>query len=233
MDGHPAGSRREPDTQSDRPWHNVRMSRVRTLLRHPLAGVGLRFAITGSIVALVYIGTPVFLNGGAGVPIEVAIPIAYVLAVSLHFNLQRRFVFRHVAEFALSRRQQIGRYLMVGAVQYPTTAIATAVLPKVLGLSQRVTYVVVTLTMSLFFFVLLRTVIFHPTAEPDVPLDAGSRTDLEVAELEFLVRAGSPHQVHADAVEPPVDEDRQSDASHGYSPSEELTARGADADPLS
>lgn len=203
------------------------------LLSHPLAGVGLRFAITGSIVALVYIGTPVLLNGAAGVPIEVCIPIAYVVAVSLHFNLQRHFVFRHVADFALSRRQQIGRYVMIGAVQYPTTAIATAVLPKILGLSQRVTYVVVTLTMSLFLFVLLRTVIFHATTEPDVPLDDGSRTELEVAELEFLIRAGTAHQGDPDAVEPPVDEDREPDASPGYPPAERLTARGADADHLS
>jgi putative flippase GtrA len=199
------------------------------LLRHPLAGVGLRYAITGGVVGLVYIGMPVVLNGGAGVAIEVAIPIAYVLAVSLHFNLQRHFVFRHVAEFALSRRKQIGRYVMIGAVQYPTTAIATAVLPKVLGLSQRVTYVIVTLTMSLVFFVLLRTVIFHSTTE----VDDGLRSELEVAELEFLVRGGATHQGHPDAVQPPVDEDREPDASAGYRPGERLTARGADADPLS
>jgi putative flippase GtrA len=203
------------------------------LLRHPLAGVGLRYAMTGAVVGLVYIGTPVVLNGGAGVPIEVAIPIAYVLAVSLHFNLQRHFVFRHVAEFALSRRQQVGRYLMIGAVQYPTTAIATAVLPDVLRLSQRATYVVVTLTMSLVFFLLLRTHIFHPTTGVEMPRDDGLRTELEVAELEFLVRTGAPRQGHLDAVEPPVDEDRQPDATPDYPPGERLTASGADADPLS
>jgi putative flippase GtrA len=197
------------------------------LLRHPLAGVGLRYAMTGAVVGLVYIGTPVVLNSGAGVAIELAIPIAYVLAVSLHFNLQRHFVFRHV-EFALSRRQQVGRYLLIGAVQYPTTAIATAVLPHVLGLSQRATYVVVTLTMSLVFFLLLRAHIFHPTTEPELRGDVGSRTELEVAELEFLVAGGAPPERQVDAVQAPVDEHRQADAAGGDVHSERLMTRGTD-----
>lgn len=204
------------------------------LLSHPLAGVGLRYATTGVIVGLVYVGTPVVLNGGAGVAIQVAIPIAYVLAVSLHFNLQRHFVFRHVAEFALSRRQQIRRYLMIGAVQYPTTAIATALLPELLGLSARVTYVVVTLTMSLVFFLLLRAHIFHATVTTELegPLDDGSRTELQVAELEFLAASGGSGERHVDAVEPPVDENRQPDAAAGDPRGERLVARSADADRL-
>ncbi len=125
------------------------MRRVRLLLRHPLAGPGVRFVISGTVIALVYLGVPYFLNAGAGVPIEAAIPIAYFLAIVLHFTLQRTFVFRHVTEFALTARGQIKRYCMAASVQYPTTAIATAVLPGLLRLPQRDTYVIVTLTMSL------------------------------------------------------------------------------------
>lgn len=178
------------------------------LLTHQLTAVGLRYAITGVIVGVVYIGTPVVLNGGFGVPVEVAIPLAYLVAITLHFNLQRHFVFRHISSFALSARQQIGRYVIIGAVQYPTTAIATAVLPSVLGLSQRITYVVVTLTMSLGSFLLLRTHIFHPQVQDLPSMEGRLGSELEVAELEFLVGAGVAGERDADAVQPPVDERR-------------------------
>jgi putative flippase GtrA len=147
------------------------MRRLRVLASHPLTGSAVRYAIAGSAVAVVYLGIPVALNGGAGLPVEVAIPIAYLAAVTLHFNLQRHFVFRHVAEFALSRREQIARYIGMGVVQYPTTAIATAVLPKLLGLSERTAFVIVAMTMSLTLFVLLRTHIFHSGDQADVAAD--------------------------------------------------------------
>ncbi len=115
---------------------------------------------------------PLVLNGLIGVPIQIAIPFAYLLAVTLHFNLQRHFVFRHVDEFALSVRQQTGRYLVIGAVQYPTTALATAFLPGLLGVSQRVTFLLVTLVMSVTFFLVLRGQVFHPNVEEELIAEA-------------------------------------------------------------
>lgn len=97
-------------------------------------------------------------------PIEAAIPIAYLLAITLQFNLQRHFVFRHVDEFALPVRHQIGRYAIIAAVQYPTTALATAVLPGWLGVSERVVFLVVAVCMSITIFLVLRSRVFHPTA---------------------------------------------------------------------
>jgi putative flippase GtrA len=146
------------------------MQSVRALLRSPLAGPLVRYGAAGATVAAVYLAVPLVLNGLIGVPLEVAILLAYVLAVTLHFNLQRRFVFRHVEEFALSVRQQIGRYLVIGAIQYPTTALATAFLPGLLGLSQRVVFVLVTLVMSVTFFLLLHGQVFHPN-DPNVEED--------------------------------------------------------------
>lgn len=137
------------------------MQRVRTLASHPLAGSSLRYGIAGATVAAVYLSVPVVLNGGAGVPIQVVIPIAYLLAISLHFTLQRHFVFRHVSEFALTRRAQIARYVAIGSIQYPTTAAATALLPGWLALSPRTTFVLWSLAMSATFFLVLRTHIFH------------------------------------------------------------------------
>jgi putative flippase GtrA len=137
------------------------MGLLGTLIDGELAGSTLRYAIAGATVAGTYLAIPIGLGVLFAVPIQVAIPIAYVLAVSLHFVLQRHFVFRHVEAFALSTRQQIGRYIAMGAVQYPTTALATALLPGVLGVGERVTFVAVTLVISASCFLVLRSHIFH------------------------------------------------------------------------
>lgn len=142
---------------------NVDMRVIRALLEQSLV----RYGAAGATVGLVYLVTPLVLNELVGVPLEVAILLGYVLAVTLHFNLQRHFVFRHVDEFALSAHQQIVRYLAIGAVQYPITALATGFLPELLGVSQRVIFVLVTLLISAASFLLLRGHVFHPNAEEE------------------------------------------------------------------
>jgi putative flippase GtrA len=139
------------------------MKTVRAVASHPLAGPTVRYLIAGATVAGVYLAIPLLLDGALGVAIQIAIPIAYLIAVSLHFNLQRHFVFRHVTQFALSTREQIVRYVAVGAVQYPLTALSTALLPGALGLSERAAFVCTTLAISLSFFLVLRAHIFHPS----------------------------------------------------------------------
>jgi len=146
------------------------VQRINGLIRHPMAGPTVRYGIAGCAVAAVYLGVPVLLNGMFGVAIQIAIPIAYLLAISLHFNLQRRFVFRHVATFALSGRKQAARYVVVAAIQYPTTALCTAVLPGVLGLSERTTYLGTAIAISVTFYLVLRSHVFHATDEPQPPV---------------------------------------------------------------
>jgi putative flippase GtrA len=145
---------------------NVAISPARLLINHPLAGPTLRYGLVGATVAAVYLAIPFALNGVLGAPIQVAIPVAYVAAVTLHFNLQRHFVFRHVLAFALSRREQIARYVAVGAVQYPVTALSTAFVPGLLGISERAAFVATTLLISVTFFLVLRGHVFHPSEEP-------------------------------------------------------------------
>jgi putative flippase GtrA len=211
------------------------MGRLRSLASHPVTASGIRYGIVGVIVAVVYFGIPVALSGGAGVPIQVAIPIAYLIAVTLHFNLQRHFVFRHVSEFALTRREQVGRYIMMGAVQYPTTALATALLPKLLGLSASAAFVLVTLTISSTVFLTLRTQIFHAGEEirdDSHPASAGDRSggELEVAEQELPGGAGGVGERQPDPIEAQMHNDWYADVPaeqrHGHGPA----ARGADAD---
>jgi putative flippase GtrA len=151
------------------------MRSIHALLAHRTAGPMLRYAIAGAIVGAVYLSLPVLLNSGFGIAIQIAIPVAYVVAVSLHFTLQRHFVWRHVTEFALSARQQIARYLAVGAVQYPATALATLLLPRFLGLSDRATYVCTAIVISLIVFVVLRSHIFHAAADAEQPRREGGK----------------------------------------------------------
>lgn len=152
------------------------MRSIETLLGHPLAGSAIRYGIAGAIVAGFYLGLPLVLTGPLGVPIQVAIPIAYFLAITLHFNLQRRFVFRHVEQFALPVRDQIGRYAAIAAVQYPTTALAIALLPKLLGISERVVFVGVTVCISIAFFLILRGRVFHPSGDEEPPVRSAPRS---------------------------------------------------------
>lgn len=180
------------------------MPRLRLLLTHPLAGPGIRYLIAGAIVGAVYLGLPVGLNEGAGVPVEGAIPIAFALALTLHFTLQRAFVFRHVATFALSTRGQLRRYCAIAAVQYPTTAALTALLPGLLHLPQRDCFVIITLSVSLISFTVLRTHIFHGHGAPGHQsgvASEGSAADLEVGDLQLLgegrVAEGEPDPVEA------------------------------------
>jgi putative flippase GtrA len=145
------------------------MHPVRALAKHPLTGQSIRYVVAGGTVALVYLSLPLVFHADFGVAIQIAIPIAYVLAVSLHFQLQRHFVFRHVTEFALSRRKQIARYVALGLVQYPTAALSTALLPSVLGFSEQAAFVCTSLAISATFFLLLRGHVFHPNEEPENP----------------------------------------------------------------
>jgi putative flippase GtrA len=124
-----------------------------------------RYGIAGAIVAVVYIGLTLLLSGPVGLPIQAAIPIAYTTAIAAHFTLQRWFVFHDAAVFALAMHHQVGRYLVIGLIQYSATALATAVLPGVVGLPERVVYICAVGVISAASFVLLRTSVFHPPSE--------------------------------------------------------------------
>jgi putative flippase GtrA len=129
----------------------------------------LRYAITGIVVALINFIGPVVLNAVTGLALEACIPIVFAFALCVHFTSQRLFVWRHQAGFHLGAREQIGRYLASAAVQYGVTAGLTAWLPGVLGWPQRVVYVLVALTVTIAFFVVLRGFVFHAREEEFAP----------------------------------------------------------------
>jgi putative flippase GtrA len=137
--------------------HRARRLRTSSAGHHQV----LRFVVSGATVALVYLGLGLLLSGPFGVPIQIAIPISYVISVLFNYSMQRWFVFAHSDEFALSKQAQFVRYVQIGAAQYVLTALATAVLPDVLGLDEQVVYVATALIAAAITFVVLRMIVFH------------------------------------------------------------------------
>jgi putative flippase GtrA len=124
----------------------------------------LRFVVSGGTVAVVYLGLGLLLSGPFGVPIQLAIPVSYVISVLFNYSMQRWFVFAHSDAFALSPQAQFLRYVQIGAAQYALTAAATAVLPGALGVDEQVVYVATALIAAVITFVVLRLVVFHGDA---------------------------------------------------------------------
>jgi putative flippase GtrA len=137
------------------------MTRPLTFVRNFVTWAMIRYAISGTIVAVFYLGAPIAINAAFGIALEVCLPVVYVMAITLQFTLQRLFVFRHVSEFALSAKRQAMWYVVIAAIQYPLSALATAFLPKLLGLPERAVYVVATLVIALATFLFLRRRVFH------------------------------------------------------------------------
>lgn len=127
-----------------------------------LPGQGLRFAIAGGTVALVYLATTLLLAEGLGAPFQVALAVGFTFGLILHFTLQRIFVWTHREEFALGLRQQVVRYLCLAGLQYGATAAVTAVLPDALGLPVAPIYFAAVVIVTLLNFVIFRGRVFHP-----------------------------------------------------------------------
>lgn len=123
--------------------------------------VALRYILVGGFTASVYLGLGVLLSGPVGMNIQLAIPIAYVTSIALHFTFQRYFVWAHKEEYALDAGGQGKRYLIVAFLQYVITALATAFLPAALGVSQQIVFLVGAVVSTLIVFTVLRLHVFH------------------------------------------------------------------------
>ena len=134
-------------------------------LRSPESGAigeGIRFAMAGGTVALIYLTTTTVLAEVVDVPFQVALAIGTATALIAHFTLQRLFVWVHHEEFALGLHAQAGRYLLVAAIQYGLTAASTSLLPGALGVPVTAVYLVTALTLATINFLVFRGGIFHP-----------------------------------------------------------------------
>lgn len=132
-----------------------------------IAGQGIRFAIAGTIVAVVYIGLTTVLHDALGVPFQIALITGFCVGVAVHFTLQRVFVWRHHGSFALPIHHQAIRYFGVGCVQYGLTALSTSQLPGLLGLPVESAYVATVFVLAALNFVAFRGRVFHSEGSTD------------------------------------------------------------------
>jgi putative flippase GtrA len=137
---------------------------VRRLRGSGLLAQGARYALTGGTVTIVYLGSTTLLADVVGLPFQVALAIGACIGVSVHFTLQRLFVWAHRDEYALPLRHQAARYLVFASAQYGLTAISTAVLPAALGLPVELVYLATVALLVSLNFLVFRNVIFHSKA---------------------------------------------------------------------
>lgn len=138
-----------------------RAARVLSEFRAEIAGRGVRFALSGVAVSIVYLSTTTLLAAVAGLPFQAALVIAYGVTIVVHFALQRFFVWAHREQFALPLHRQLGRYLLVAGGVYGATAASALLLPPVLGLSAEAVYLIVTPILTAINFMLYRNGVFH------------------------------------------------------------------------
>jgi putative flippase GtrA len=132
-----------------------------------LLGQGIRFALAGGSVALVYLTVTTVLAEVIGLPFQVALAVGFTIAILVHFTLQRLFVWIHHEDFALPLRHQVGRYLLSAGAQYAITVASTSLLPPALGVSTEIVYLATVALLLSINFLVYRHGIFHPKRAAD------------------------------------------------------------------
>jgi len=133
--------------------------------------------MAGGIVTAVYVGATTVLANVVGLPFQLALALGFLLALCVHFTLQRLFVWAQQDGFALPLHHQAARYLAASAVQYGVTAASTAVLPSALGVSTEVVYLVTVAVVVSANFLVYRNGIFHARSPGATPSRAGDGPD--------------------------------------------------------
>jgi putative flippase GtrA len=154
------------------------MSAIRTMISHlrspqsGLLGQVLRFGLVGGSVAVLYLTVTTVLYKVVGLDFQIALAIGFVSGLTLHFTLQRVFVWIHHEGFALELHHQLGRYLAMAATQYAVTAASTAWLPGALKIPTETAYLLTMTVVTLAGFLLMRFIIFH--AHPELQQEDSS-----------------------------------------------------------
>lgn len=126
-----------------------------------LLAQGMRYALTGCVVLIVYLVTTSVFSLVFGLPFQVALAIGFSVGMLVHFSLQRLFVWTDHDGFALAFPSQVGRYLLVATIQYGVTVASTAFIPYALGLPTEPVYLATALLVTFVNFLLFRNYIFH------------------------------------------------------------------------
>lgn len=134
---------------------------LRTIPHRQLTLQLVRFGLTGALAFAIYTGGTLLLSGPLGLPIVLAIGLAFSASVAFNFTMQRHFVFLDRETFALRARTQLGRYIFAATCNYLLTSLIVTVVPDALGVSQQLVFVVTAVVMSLVGFTVVRWWIFH------------------------------------------------------------------------
>lgn len=141
-------------------------SRISELVaRIPPFAVLARFAVTGGFVAAVQFGVVILLTL-LGLPIQVALALTMIVVLTLHFSLNRQWVFASDSEYAFHLSGQGARYLVAAAISYGGLAFGTAVFPAVLGVPDLVGLLLASAVMTVVNFAVLHLWIFRTAPSP-------------------------------------------------------------------
>jgi len=121
----------------------------------------MRFALSGAVVSIVYIAITTVLAEVSNLRFQIALVIGWCAAASVHFTLQRTFVWAHHESFALPFARQVRRYLLLAVSQLGVTAATTTVLPSLLGVPAEAIYIATALLVTVVNFTVFRNGIFH------------------------------------------------------------------------
>jgi putative flippase GtrA len=158
-------------------WRRALIRNASALRTDHVLAQGMRFVLSGTVVSIVYITLTTLLSAVVHLRFQVALVIGWSAAIAVHFTLQRTFVWANAKGFALSFGPQVRRYLLVAVSQLGVTALTTAVLPSVLGLSAEIIYLATAACLTTFNFLFFRHGVFHPTAgAPGATADASGST---------------------------------------------------------
>jgi putative flippase GtrA len=132
------------------------------------AGRPARFVLSGAVVAVCHFTIMTLLVTVAGLPAQASLALAYALALTLHFTLNRQFVFASRHGYTLHLSAQGRRYVLVAALSYAVTAAAVAVVPRLLDVSPLVAFYAAAAVQAVITFLLLRHWVFRSPSDLEV-----------------------------------------------------------------
>jgi putative flippase GtrA len=123
----------------------------------------LRFIVTGGFVAAVQFAVVIVLVL-VGLPIQLALALTMIVVLTLHFSLNRQWVFASDSGYAFHLSGQGVRYLIAAGISYGGLALGTAVFPPLLGIPDLAGLLLASAVMTCINFAVLHLWIFRAAA---------------------------------------------------------------------
>jgi putative flippase GtrA len=186
------------------PWRRILKGDLAPLRTDAAFAQAVRFAISGVIVSIVYITVTTLLAEVSHLRFQLALAIGWCAGVSVHYTLQRVFVWAHRDGFALPFARQVRRYLLLAFSQLAATTASTSLLPSALGVPAEAVYLASAVILTMLNFIVFRNRIFHPealdAAQPSAPRTSCAATrSIKPANAS---RRAAPDSVFASATPP-------------------------------